>query len=93
MKLQNITDVKGFFDVVNECKGTVELVTADGDVLNLKSKLCQFVSMSSIFNNEAYIKELDLKFSEPEDFQKIMSFLMYGNSATEPERLSFFCEK
>ena len=79
MKLQNITDVKGFFDVVNECKGTVELVTADGDVLNLKSKLCQFVSMSSIFNNEAYIKELDLKFSEPEDFQKIMYFLMYGN--------------
>lgn len=79
MKLQNITDVKGFFDVVNECKGAVELVTADGDVLNLKSKLCQFVSMSSIFNNEAYIKELDLKFSEPEDFQKIMSFLMYGN--------------
>ena len=38
MKLQNITDVKGFFDVVNECKGTVELVTADGDVLNLKSR-------------------------------------------------------
>ena len=79
MKLQNITDVKVFFDVVNQCKGTVELVTEEGDVLNLKSKLCQFVSMSSIFNNEAYIKELDLKFYDPEDFQKIMSFLMYGN--------------
>ena len=53
MKLQNITDVKGFFDVVNECKGTVELVTADGDVLNLKSKLCQFVSMSSMQHTAA----------------------------------------
>ena len=39
MKLQNITDINGTFDVVNECKGTVELVTADGDVLNLKLEL------------------------------------------------------
>ncbi len=79
MKLQNITDIKGFFEVVNDCKGTVELVTSEGDVLNLKSKLCQFVSMANIFNNESYIKELDLKLSEPEDFQKIVSFIMYGN--------------
>ena len=78
MKLQNITDIDGFFKVVNECKGSVELVTPDGDVLNLKSKLCQFVSMAKLFNNDTYIKELDLKLSEPSDFQKIMAFVMYG---------------
>ena len=73
------TESSSAMEFASTAKGDVYLKTPDGDVLNLKSKLCQFVSMSSIFNNEAYIKELDLKFSEPEDFQKIMSFLMYGN--------------
>ena len=39
MKVQNITDVEGFFKVVDSCKGRVELVTGEGDRLNLKSKL------------------------------------------------------
>ena len=44
MKVQNITDVEGFFKVVDSCKGRVELVTGEGDRLNLKSKLSQYVS-------------------------------------------------
>ena len=43
MKVQNITDIEGFFKVVDECKGKVELVTGEGDRLNLKSKLSQYV--------------------------------------------------
>ena len=39
MKVQNITDVEGFFKVVDSCEGKVELVTGEGDRLNLKSKL------------------------------------------------------
>ena len=31
MKVQNITDVEGFFNVVDSCKGRVELVTGEGD--------------------------------------------------------------
>ena len=38
MKVQNITDVDAFFKVIDECQGTVELVTGEGDRLNLKSK-------------------------------------------------------
>ena len=34
MKVQNITDVEGFFKVVDSCKGRVELVTGEGDRLN-----------------------------------------------------------
>ena len=45
MKVQNITDVEGFFKVVDSCEGKVELVTGEGDRLNLKSKLSQYVSM------------------------------------------------
>ena len=39
MKVQNIKDVNKFFEVVDSCKGRVELVTGEGDRLNLKSKL------------------------------------------------------
>ena len=39
MKVQNITDIEGFFKVVDSCEGKVELVTGEGDRLNLKSKL------------------------------------------------------
>ena len=44
MKIQNITDVEKFFEVVDQCKGTVELVSPEGDRINLKSKLAQYLS-------------------------------------------------
>ena len=37
MKIQNITDVEKFFKVIDQCKGTVELVSPEGDRINLKS--------------------------------------------------------
>ena len=61
MKVQNITNVDAFFKVVDDCVGKVELVTGEGDRLNLKSKLSQYVSMANIFSN-GEIPELD--FSE-----------------------------
>ena len=51
MKIENIKDVNGFFKVIDSCKGKVELVTGEGDRLNLKSKLSQYVSLANIFSN------------------------------------------
>ncbi|MCI5479748.1 MAG: polya polymerase [Lachnospiraceae bacterium] len=79
MKIQNITNVEKFFQVVDSCKGKVELITSEGDVLNLKSKLCQYVSLANIFSNDAYIPELELKAYEEEDVQKLIDFMMSGN--------------
>ena len=31
MKIQNISDVNKFFAVIDQCKGTVELVSPEGD--------------------------------------------------------------
>ena len=42
MKLQNVKDVRKLFEVVDSCKGKVELVTGEGDRLNLKSKPVYF---------------------------------------------------
>ena len=51
MKVSHIENIDGFFKIVDQCKGKVELVTGEGDRLNLKSKLSQYVSLANIFSN------------------------------------------
>ena len=77
MKVQNITDIEGFFKVVDSCEGKVELVTGEGDRLNLKSKLSQYVSMANIFSNGG-IPELEIVAHEPEDIDKLVKFMLLG---------------
>ena len=77
MKIQNITNVEKFFEAINQCKGTVELITKEGDRINLKSKLSQYVSMASIFSN-GYIKELELVAYDPKDVERLIKFMVQG---------------
>ena len=77
MKVQNITDIDAFFKVVDSCKGRVELVTGEGDRLNLKSKLSQYVSMANIFSN-VEIPELEIIAYEKEDTDKLINFMLNG---------------
>lgn len=75
MRVNGLKDVEGFMKVVDSCVGRVELVTAEGDRLNLKSRLAQYVSLEKLFNDES-LKELEVIAAEPEDVDKIISFLM-----------------
>lgn len=77
MKVQNITDIDKFFKVIDSCKGKVELLTGEGDRLNLKSKLSQYVSMANIFSN-GEIPELEIIAYEPEDTDKLIHFMLTG---------------
>ena len=77
MKVQNITDIEAFFKVVDSCEGKVELVTGEGDRLNLKSKLAQYVSMANIFSN-GEIPELELVAHEKEDIDRLLHFMING---------------
>ena len=77
MKTQNISDVEKFFQVIDQCKGTIELVSAEGDRINLKSKLSQYLSMASIFSN-GYINELELVAHEPEDVERLIKYMYQG---------------
>ena len=79
MKVQNITDVEGFFKVVDSCKGRVELLTGEGDRLNLKSKLSEYVSMANIFSN-GEIPELEVIAYEKEDTDKLIQFMIDGGN-------------
>lgn len=77
MKIQNIQDVDAFFKIIDECKGQVELVSPEGDRINLKSKLSQYLSMATIFSN-GYIKELDLVAHEKEDVERLIKYMYQG---------------
>lgn len=75
MKVQNITNVDKFFEVIDNCTGRVELVTGDGDRINLKSKICQYVAIAKIFSDKS-IPEVELVAYEPEDVKKIIQFML-----------------
>ncbi|MBE5758424.1 MAG: polya polymerase [Clostridiales bacterium] len=78
MKIKNITEPQKFFEVLNECKGRVELVTSEGDRLNMKSTLCQYIALTQMFK-DATIDEVELVVSEPEDMYKLLKFLVKGD--------------
>lgn len=77
MKIKNITDIEKFFSVIDKCKGKVELVTSEGDRLNLKSKLSQYFSLAKIFS-DGEIEEIEIVASEPEDIEKLLDFIIRG---------------
>ncbi|KGE18964.1 hypothetical protein [Paenibacillus wynnii] len=75
MKIYKIQDVEGFFSVLDKCKGVVELITTEGDRLNLKSKLSQYLALSKMFK-EADIENIELIAHEPEDVDLLFRFIM-----------------
>ena len=77
MKVQNITDIDKFFKIIEECSGKVELVTGEGDRLNLKSRLSQYVSLANIFSS-GEIPELEIIAYEKEDIDRLVKFMVEG---------------
>lgn len=76
IQIHNI-DLKDFIAAIDTCKGDVFLETADGDVLNLKSKLCQMIGLSTIFNTTEVV-EATLRCSDPDDESLLFRFNLYG---------------
>lgn len=74
MKINNIKNTDAFFRMVDSCVGKIELVTGEGDRLNLKSKLCQYVALANVFASTE-IPELELVAYEKEDIEKIIDFM------------------
>ena len=77
MKIENIKDIDKFFAVLDKCKGKVELVTGEGDRLNLKSKLTQYVALAKCFS-DGTIPEMELVVHEREDIDRLLEFCISG---------------
>ena len=78
MKVYNINDVEKFLEIINKCKGSVELVSSQGDRLNLKSELTKYLAISKLFNDNTFINEMELVASDPEDVQALMNYMTNG---------------
>jgi hypothetical protein len=74
LKITNIKNPSKFFDRVSRCKGSVELVTSEGDRLNLKSTLCQYLALTQMFD-EAKL-DMELVLSEPAEMEMLQAYIV-----------------
>ena len=75
MKVMNITDLEKFFGVIDQCEEKVELVTENGDIYNLKSKLSQYASFAKVFFGGT-IPVVELVTHNFSDTGKIIHYMM-----------------
>ena len=76
IQLHNI-NFEDFIDAIDKCKGDVYLETKEGDVLNLKSKLCQMIGLSTILKNTE-VEEATVRCTNQEDETMLFRFNLYG---------------
>jgi len=76
IELHNI-DFDEFIKAVETCKGDVYLETEEGDVLNLKSKLCQMIGLASVLANTE-ITVAKIRCANPDDESMLFRFNLYG---------------
>ena len=74
MRLSNISEVNEFLRTVDRCTGDVWLESADGNKINLKSKLSQYIAISALINIEG--DSLELFCSNPEDQMRFFKFFL-----------------
>lgn len=77
-KIKINTDLVHFLEVVGSCKGDVYLYTENGDQLNLKSKLFQYVVIVLAKNKE--LLENSILVFDPEDKEILSDYLEPENS-------------
>ena len=77
MIIKSIKKPKKFFEAVKRCKGKVELSTQEGDLLNLKSTLCQYLALTQVFQNVDLEKvEFELTISDESDKEILKEYIV-----------------
>ena len=77
MKLTNITNIDKFFEVVDKCEGRVEMLTENGDCLDLRPKLCQFVTLVKMLA-DGNVERMEIIAENKKDRQKLMAYMING---------------
>lgn len=82
MTLENVRNLTGLFSVIGKCNKDVFLVSPEGDKINLKSRLSQYLALAGAFTH-GYVRSMSLEFEDPEDEKKVMAFISSGDSLKE----------
>ena len=76
IQIHNV-DSEDLVKVIDKCKGDVYLETSDGDSLNLKSRLCQMLGLTTILSNTE-VNEAWVRCTNPQDETMLFRFNLYG---------------
>lgn len=74
MKVFNV-DVESFAKLIQECKGTVTIITEEGDRLVTNSLLSALVGFATVLK-VATMKEIEFECEYPEDRVRVLDFMM-----------------
>ena len=83
IRVERVNQVNKLFEVIDSCTMNVELVTGEGDCLNMKSKLSQYLSMTRMFAN-GDVPQMELVAKNEQDAQKLIDFLKEDAEYQEP---------
>ena len=78
MKIYNVESPEKFLEVIQQCKGSVELISKQGDRLNLKSELTKYLAVSKRFADTALMNDIELVASDPDDVKFLLDYMMQG---------------
>ena len=78
-------DVPGFLSVLDSCEGNVYLMTRDGDKLNLKSKLCQLIGLTTLIEG-GIVSKARIECEKPEDESLLFRFNLYGKNVLNEKK-------
>ncbi|EET62292.1 hypothetical protein BRYFOR_05956 [Marvinbryantia formatexigens DSM 14469] len=75
MRVKAIQNIDGFYKAIRKCKGRVELITDEKDVLNLASKLTQYIGLTRVFSNPD-IEAFEIVCYNAEDYSRLREYLV-----------------
>ena len=75
MKLNPSTNIPRFLQAVYNCQGDVYIMTPDGDKLNLKSPLSQFV-FAAVVAGQLRNLSGDILLRDPQDLPVLANYLL-----------------
>ncbi|MBO5283742.1 MAG: polya polymerase [Lachnospiraceae bacterium] len=74
MKIKKGIDINAFMDTIKKCQGSVYYKTVEGDQLNLKSLLSQYILISIIDNPDLAANGI-IDCSQEQDYGLLKEFL------------------
>lgn len=75
MKLQTNANIPKFLQTVQKCRGAVTYVTPEGDNLDLKSALAQFV-FAAVIAGESEQLHGEIEFEDMADIPSLQGYLL-----------------
>lgn len=78
-------DFQKFMEAIDQCVGNVYLITPDGDRLNLKSKLSQFLGVARLIEG-GVVGKAKIVCENPQDDSLLFRFNLYGDKVLDANK-------